>query len=93
MLRMYSSYTQLDLKAVGCFLEMIPQGLRNAKWERIVDATQAAPDEPLPVDDIPDGNSDITSVYATVSARRGQGQFRDRLLQIWNGACAVTGVF
>lgn len=92
LLGMYSTYTDLDLPTVGRILDAIPAAQRHEKWDRLIDAIQCAPSEPLPAEDITEGSEPITEVLTRVNARRGQGRFREDLMQIWGGACSVTGL-
>ncbi|MPQ84129.1 HNH endonuclease [Pseudomonas sp. MAFF 730085] len=92
LLGMYSTYTDLDLPTVGRILDAIPAAQRNEKWDRLIDAIQSAPSEPLPAEDMASGNEPVTQVLTRVNARRGQGKFREDLMQIWGGACSVTGL-
>ncbi|AZF32259.1 putative type II restriction endonuclease [Pseudomonas sp. R4-35-07] len=92
MLGMYSRYTYLDLPTVGRIMDAIPGGQRNEKWNRLIDAIQCAPAEPLPPGEIDEGNEPITEVLTRVNARRGQGKFREDLMQVWGGACSVTAL-
>jgi hypothetical protein len=92
LLGMFNSYTELDLPTVGRLLDAIPASQRREKWTRLTDAIQCAPTEPLAAEDMFDGTEPVTSVLTKVNARRGQGQFREDLMQVWGGACAVTGL-
>ncbi|MGE5471199.1 MAG: HNH endonuclease [Bacteroidota bacterium] len=92
LLSMFGSYTEWDLPTVGRVLDSIPRGHRTEKWARLVDAMQCAPTDPLDADDRPDGEEPITDVLTRANARRGQGQFRENLMKVWNGACAVSGI-
>ncbi|MDH4567935.1 HNH endonuclease [Pseudomonas sp. BN414] len=92
LLGMFSSYTELDLPTVGRLLDSIPANQRQEKWMRLADAVQCAPTEPLATEDMFDGSEPVTSVLARVNARRGQGKFREDLMRVWGGACAVTGM-
>lgn len=92
LLGMFSSYTELDLPTVGRLLDAIPASQRQEKWMRLADAIQCAPTEPLVVEEMFDGREPVTSALAKINARRGQGQFREDLMRVWGGACAVTGL-
>jgi hypothetical protein len=92
LLTMFRSFTPWDLPTVARVLDAIPAGQRNEKWQRLYDAVQCAPAEPLPVDERPSGGEPVTSVLTSINARRGQGRFREDLMQIWEGACAVTNL-
>ena len=95
LLTMFNSYTKLDLATAQRYLDAIPVAQRQAaagKWQRLRDAIGCAPSEPLAAEDMPDGSTPVTTVLSTVHARRGQGQFRADLMQVWGGACAVTGL-
>ncbi|CAJ8708813.1 HNH nuclease [Burkholderia pseudomallei] len=92
LLGMFGSYTELDLVTVGRLLDAIPASQRQEKWSRLTDAIQCAPTEPLAAEDMSDGSEPVTSILTKVNARRGQGQFREDLLRLWGGACAVTGL-
>jgi hypothetical protein len=92
LLGMFGSYTELDLPTVGRLLDAIPAGQRQEKWTRLTDAIQCAPTEPVAAEDMSDSSEPITSVLTRINARRGQGQFREDLMRVWGGACAVTGL-
>lgn len=92
LLSMFGSYTEWDLPTVSRVLDSIPPGRRCEKWTRLADAMQCAPTEPIDAEDRPDGKQPITDVLTWANARRGQGQFRERLMRVWNGACAVSGI-
>lgn len=92
LLSMFGSYSEWDLPTVGRVLDSIPEKLRTEKWARLADAMQCASTEPLDTDDRPDGKEPITDVLTQANARRGQGQFRENLMQVWNRACAVSGI-
>lgn len=51
------------------------------------EAEEAAQGEPLPADDY----DARLRVFRQIAARRGQGEFRARLLEAYSGRCAVTG--
>jgi hypothetical protein len=92
LLGMYSTYTDLDLPTVGRILDAIPAELRTEQWDRLIDAIQCAPSEPLPAEDLSDDKEPVTEVLTRVNARRGQGTFREDLMQVWGRACSVTGL-
>lgn len=92
LLGMYSTYTDLDLATVGRILDAIPVEQRKDKWDRLLDAIQCAPSQPLAAEDISDGDEPVTQVLTRVNARRGQGAFRESLMQVWGEACSVTGL-
>ncbi|MBF6028449.1 HNH endonuclease [Pseudomonas sp. P115] len=92
LLGMYSSYTDLDLPTVSRIMDAIPVAQRNEQWDRLVDAIQCAPTEPLAAEDVSDGGEPVTEVLTTVNARRGQGKFREDLMNVWGRACSVTGL-
>lgn len=91
LITMYGSYQQTDHATVLRILDQIP-----AEEELKVAALRA-----LCGGDDQDIQADVQQIKSTVKnkttctilidARRGQGQFRDDLLQIWNSSCAVTG--
>ena len=39
-----------------------------------------------------DANIDTTEIVAEIKARKGQQRYRDKLLTLWNGQCALTGI-
>lgn len=92
LLGMFGSYTEWDLPTVGRVLDSIPPNQRTEKWVRLADAIQCAPTDILDADDRPDGEEPITDVLTRANARRGQGQFRENLMKLWNRACAVSGI-
>jgi hypothetical protein len=92
LLQMFGSYTEWDLPTVGRVLDAIPPTQRNEKWVRLADAIQSAPTAPLDVEDRPNGEEPVTDVLTRANARRGQGQFRESLMQVWGSACAVSGI-
>ncbi|MBX8513213.1 HNH endonuclease [Pseudomonas cichorii] len=92
LLGMYSSYTDLDLPTVSRIMDAIPAAQRNERWDRLVDAIQCSPSEPLTDEDVSDGREPVTEVLTTANARRGQGKFREELMEVWGRACSVTGL-
>lgn len=90
LLTMFGSYTQWELPTVARVLDAIPQAQRQEKYLRLSDALQCAPADPLPLDEQDDQSEPVTDVLTQTNARRGQGKFREDLLRIWGGACAVT---
>jgi len=70
-----------------------PDILRNLYSEEL--GLSDGPSNPL--DDIEDAAEELESLSetereATILARVGQGEFRDALIEYWEGACSVTGV-
>lgn len=95
LLGMFGSYTELDLAIVGRIMDAIPEDLRGDKWRRLLDAIHCAPSEPVSAserDELLEGSEPVTEVITQIQARRGQGKFRQDLLDLWGGACAVTGL-
>ena len=92
LLGMFGRYTNLERFIAARFLDAIPFEQRNEKWLRLIDAIQCAPSEPVSAEEMADEDEPITSVLTHVNARRGQGQFRENLIRVWGGACAVTGI-
>ncbi|MGE8406844.1 MAG: HNH endonuclease [Pseudomonas sp.] len=89
----FGGYTELDLALVGRLMDAIPVEQRGDKWIRLMDAIQAAPTEPVAAserDEFLAGREPITDVLTSIQARRGHGKFRQDLLEVWGGACAVT---
>jgi hypothetical protein len=91
-LSMFSSYTTLDLATALQLMDAIPIAQRGEKWTTIRDAIQSAPNQVVSMEDGGNGGDPITDVLTRVHARRGQGQFRNSLMGIWDRACAVTGL-
>jgi HNH endonuclease len=92
LLQMFGRHTPWDLPTVARVLNAIPRSQRKEKWLLLSDALQCAPDEPLPVDEQPNERDPVTGALTLINARRGQGLFREDLMQIWDGACAVTNL-
>ena len=71
----------LDLYLPGMF-EYFAHGVEKPDFPAgvLVEAGEALP---------PEGSTEREQVIA---ARKGQGIYRERLLEKWNGACAVTGL-
>lgn len=92
LLGMFSSYTELDLTTVSSILEAIPTIQRKEKLASIIDAIKSSPTEPLSTTSNLYSDEPITTTLAKIHARRGQGKFREDLIQIWGGACSVTGL-
>jgi len=87
--------SELDLALVGRIMDAIPEAQRGEKWTRLVDAIHCAPTEPLAASDrdaLLEGSEPVTDLLTNIQARRGRGKFREDLLQVWGGACAVTGL-
>ncbi|MBW3510590.1 HNH endonuclease [Janthinobacterium sp. NKUCC06_STL] len=92
LLGMFGTYTNLERSVAARFLDAIPLEQRGEKWQRLSDAIQCAPSEPISAEEMANEGEPITSVLTYINARRGQGQFREDLIRIWGGACAVTGI-
>lgn len=92
LLGMYSTYTELDLPTVGRIMDAVPVAQRDEKWNRLIDAIQCAPVEPLPADILFDSREPVTEVLSSINARRGQGKFREDLMRLWGAACSGTGL-
>ncbi|MFD2645453.1 HNH endonuclease [Pseudomonas japonica] len=87
--------TELDLALVGRIMDAVPEAQRGEKWTRLIDAIHCAPTEPLAASDrdaLLEGGEPVTDLLTNIQARRGRGKFREDLLQVWGGACAVTGL-
>lgn len=87
--------TELDLALVGRIMDAIPETQRGEKWVRLIDAIHCAPTEPVVASDrdaLLEGNEPVADLLTTILTRRGRGKFREDLLGIWGGACAVTGL-
>lgn len=91
-LGMFGSYTSLDLATALRLMNAIPRAQRSGQWRRITDAMQSAPDGIVTTAEADSDEDPITDILTRVNARRGQGQFRDSVMAIWNNACAVTGL-
>lgn len=90
-----ASHTELDLALVGRIMDAVPDAQRGEKWTRLIDAIHCAPTEPLAASDrdaLLEGAEPVTDLLTNIQARRGRGKFREDLLQVWGGACAVTGL-
>lgn len=92
LLGMFGTYTNLERSVAARFLDAIPLEQRGEKWQRLSDAIQCAPSEPISIEETENDDEPITSVLTYINARRGQGQFREDLIRVWGGACAVTGI-
>lgn len=44
----------------------------------------------LKIEELPD--ADVTEILAEIKARRGQNIYREGLMKLWNGKCALTGI-
>lgn len=86
---------ELDLALVGRIMDVIPESRRGERWARLIDAIHCAPTEPVAASDrdaLLEGSEPVTEQLTNLQARRGRGKFRQDLLEIWGGACAVTGL-
>ncbi|WP_454741361.1 HNH endonuclease [Cupriavidus necator] len=92
ILTMFNSYTELNLATANRYLETVPSTQRDERWRRLADAIRCAPADPIDTRESTDDTSSATTVLSTVNARRGQGKFREDLMAMWGGACAVTGI-
>ena len=88
----FRSHTVWDRPTAASVLDSIPTNQRNEKWLRLADAVQCAPTEPLKIVDSNDLKGSITDILTQANARRGQGLFREGVMQVWSGACAVSGI-
>lgn len=92
LLGMFGTYTNLERSIAARFIDAIPVEQRGEKWQRLSDAIQCTPSEPISAEEMGSEDEPITSVLTKINARRGQGQFREDLIRVWGGACAVTGI-
>lgn len=92
LLAMYNSHTVLDRETAERFMDAIPLDMRGEKWRYILEAIQLAPNTPAYAKEFLAEGQSATDALALVLARRGQGRFRDQLMQQWGSACAVTGL-
>jgi hypothetical protein len=82
-------YSPLNRKGTGNqgYLLPLPPGVGRLLLGRI------AVEQPNIVEDgISDGTGDATERRALILSRIGQGRFRDSLISLWGGRCAVTGL-
>lgn len=91
-LGMFGSYTSLDLATALRLMYAIPAAQRGERWTRIIDAMQSSPDGIVSAAEADPEEDPVTDILTRVTARRGQGQFRDSVMAIWQNACAVTGL-
>jgi len=89
---MFGSYTLLERSEASRIMNAIPLGERGDAWERISVAMEMAPDTPSSVREADRPDAPITDVLTQIAARRGQGRFREDVLNLWNRACAITGL-
>jgi len=90
---MFSGYQALERDAIARVMNSVPNKQRSKTWERLLDAMQSAPAEPVPP--LFGGNYDDTPATTRLThtlARVGQGGFRDALMAKWGSSCAVTGL-
>lgn len=88
LLQMFGRYTELDRSIAARFLDTIPSKQRGEKWQRLSDAIQIAPSEPIGVEETANEKEPITDVLTGINTRRGQGQFREDLIRVWSGVVA-----
>lgn len=93
LVTMYGRFQEIDRRAALRILDLIPatenlnvlsklKMLCSDSQQDLLDDVERIQEEALPAE---------TTRKALVDARLGQGKFRDNLIQLWNGACAVTG--
>ncbi len=92
LLSMFSSHTILDERAAFRIMDSIPANLRGEAWQRLSAAMEIAPSTPSSIREAEHPGSPITDVIVQITARRGQGCFRDNVLSLWNKSCSVTGL-
>ena len=94
-LAMFGSYTNLTAQDAIKIMERIPKAERTEKWDLIVDSILSSSDAETPVElqfDESDKSGKVLNKQRMAAARVGQGQFRQSLIGLWNGMCAVTGL-
>lgn len=89
---MYSSYQEIDKTLANRILDLIPE---NGKEDIVFNLMAICRDSSQDISDdiarIEDESSPETTKRALIDARVGQGKFRNDLLELWEGRCAVTG--
>ena len=91
LITMYGSYQQTDRATVLQILDQIPasEGPAVARLRALCGGNDQ--DIRADIEQIRSTTKDKTTRSVLIDARLGQGQFRENLLRIWNGSCAVTG--
>jgi hypothetical protein len=92
LITMYSSYQEIDRHVASRVLDLIPTD-EGAKVVVALKSLCASDRQDIP-EDVSRIENDVpneTTRKALVDARLGQGAFRDALIQLWGGCCAVTG--
>ncbi|WP_295451197.1 HNH endonuclease [uncultured Thiodictyon sp.] len=93
LLTMFGSYTEIAPNAANRIMASVPIEARTAAWLRIRDEIDVSFEDASP--DIADIKATqgmrATTKQALIDARLGQGDFRTRLMERWDAACAVTG--
>lgn len=92
LIQMYGSYQEITRQVASDILNSIlppenPEALNNLKarcagndLDLVTDVAELQATDSL----------NVTTRETLIQARLGQGKFRDNLLEIWKGACAVT---
>ena len=65
--------------------------LENLGFQIVLKPNREESDQAADIRSIFQSDSDVTSQLRLITARLGQGAFREALLEIWNGKCAITG--
>jgi hypothetical protein len=92
LITMYGSYQEIDRAIALRILDLIPASEDSDVTSNLrVLCGSSSHDVP---DDIARIEEDVpreTTKTALIDARLGQGKFRDDLMRVWGGRCAVTG--
>lgn len=93
LLNMYGSYTKIDASEAVRLMESVPSSARTSPWSRIKQEIDVSFDDvDADIEDIKSKNGVAeTTKQALIDARRGQGKFREQLINNCGGVCAVTG--
>jgi hypothetical protein len=93
LITMYNSYQEISRNIASYLLNCIPAANENSALENLKARCQS--DEFDAATDIANVEADekvsATTREALIQARIGQGKFRQDLIRIWKGGCAVTG--
>ncbi len=93
--RSIKDFDQTTLLRLGPLLKLPDRLLARIDGRIPVEELNSEPDGSTLADDLGEilltPSPDRTTIKALVDARIGQGQFRQSVLKLWNGRCAVTG--
>lgn len=88
--KMFGAHKIIELSVAERIMQSIPLSSRDQVWQRLVQAMEIAPADP--VGQALQRRSTSTQTLALTNARLGQGKYRSDLEIVWGATCAVTDI-